>query len=186
MISYLHPYNEKDVTYIVKYGIYRYLVNILINYDILINEEIFKRYDIIIIIENPYIRFMNNIINTKTMEHIKNVQHLNIYEFLCLIPSQTCYYNIKNNYYYTYKFIIDKNNITIIDHTNTTKSIEDIQLKYKPIIEEIKNENNTSKFYEKYNQELLDFVNKIYSDDFETFGYKKCETLEELLKYYIQ
>ena len=187
MISYLHPYNEKDVTYIVKYGIYRYLVNILINYDILINEEIFKRYDIMIIIENPYIRFMNNIINTKTMEHIKNVQHLNIYEFLCLIPSQTCYYNIKNNYYYTYKFIIDKDDIVIIESNNNKTLFEDIDIKYKQIIEEIKNANyNKNEIYQEYTEELLVFVNKIYSDDFETFGYKKCETVEELLNYYIQ
>jgi len=187
MISYLHPYNEKDFTYIIKYGIYRYLVNILIKYDILINEEIFKVYDIMIIIENPYIRFMNNIKNIKTMNNIKNIQHLNIYEFLCLIPSQTCYYNIKNDYYYTYKFIIDKNDVVILESNNNKTPFEDIDIKYKKIIEEIKNANhNKDEIYKEYTQELLVFINKIYSDDFETFGYKKCETVEELLKYCIQ
>jgi len=191
MTSYLNPYNENDLKYIIKYGIYRYVINILMYYNLYINEDIIKGYDVIIIIENPYIKFINNIINIKTQNNIQIAQYsnLNIYNFLCLIPSQTYYYNIKNNYYYTYKFIINKNEIVILEPNNNKTQVEDIDIKYKPIIEEIKNaniNNNQKELYKKYTQELLNFANKIYSDDFETFGYKKCETIEELINYYIQ
>jgi hypothetical protein len=184
MKSYFNVYNEKDLKYIIKYGIYKYIVNVLTLYNLSINEDIFKKYDIIFIIENPYIKFMNNISSIKKL-YSKN--ELNICEFLSSIPSQTHCYNIKHNYYYTYIFIINKNDITILDTHNNNVLFTEIHVKYKSIMEEIKRATiDNNNIFQNYTQEYLNLANKLYSDDFESFSYKKCETIEELLNYYIQ
>jgi hypothetical protein len=69
-----------------------------------------------------------------------------------------------------------------------TNSINDIfkELELSEFDNNTETENYETNLYKNYTQELLDLVNKIYSDDFENFGYIKFEKLKDFKNHYIQ
>jgi hypothetical protein len=180
-------YNEKHIKSIITHGI-RYFIRK--NFD---NFKIYNlfEYKRIIIIENPYLRFINNYLYLQKKYNKIEINKLLLHEFFHIIPSQSHYYNIKQPYYMNiliiYKGSVMKKTFfaeKIIFANSINDIFKELELPEFDNYKEIKD--YETDLYKNYTQELLELVNKIYSEDFENFGYEKFEKIEDFKNHYIQ
>ena len=124
-----------------------------------------------------------NITNIRDIakKYIQNSENINIYD----------YFHIFINQYDNLLDINCKLNIDyLIKFENLNTDLCDILLKSgidkithrKALLDNIKiNETVNYKFFNYYDENLLECVNTLFNQDFETFGFNKVNTLEELL-----
>ena len=180
-------YNEKHIKTIIKQGI-RYFIRK--NFKIFKIDEIFH-YKRIIIIENPYLRFICNYLCLQKKYNKIEINKLLLHEFFHIIPSQTHYYNIMQPHPLDILIIYKGSDIKktfFAEKVIIANSINDIFKELElPELDNYKEiENYETNLYNNYTQELLELVNKLFADDFENFGYEKFEKLEDFKNHYIQ
>ena len=181
-------YNEKHIKTIIKQGI-RYFIRK--NFD---NFKIYNlfEYKRIIIIENPYLRFICNYLYLQKKYNKIEINKLLLHEFFHIIPSQSHYYNIMQPHPLDILIIYkgsDMKKTFFVEKVIFANSINMIfkELELLPELDNYKEiEEYKTNLYSSYTEELLEFVNKIYSEDFENFGYEKFEKLEDFKNHYIQ
>lgn len=157
----------------------------LINDIIEMDETKWNEYFKFVFVRNPYDRVVSgwnyNIkVNNLNIDFNVYMQMENIvsdFEFWhCFLPQSASVIDEKGNYFVN--FVAKYENLEE-DFQNILKKIGFANILHTP---EIKINNLKHDLYTKYyDQKTLDIVNKIYEKDFELFGYKKYEFIDDFL-----
>jgi len=155
-----------------------------------LNRQIVDKYDWFMVVRNPYDRLLSEYyciyggIGNTNIKHSK--EQMNQY----LIDKINNRSPIGNHYTEQYKYLLDGVKITILKFENLEMEFNDLMKIYKleTSFLQRKNMRNLNKYKETtfsvtdFSKELIELINRIYSDDFELFDYKKICYSEEKTK----
>jgi hypothetical protein len=177
---------NKLLTFCCKRGIIDYYKSSEFINDIMDMDEIkWNEYFKFVFVRNPYDRAVSGW--NYNMETNKLNIDFNIYMGMESIVSDDEYWHC---FLPQYASVIDENGDYFVNFVGKFETLEeDFQkilkkIGFKKILHnpEIKKNNRKHNSYKKYyDQKTLDIVNKIYEKDFELFGYKKYEIIEDFL-----
>ena len=164
---------------------------LIINYYKLFLNTIYNNLNenkIFVFIRNPYKRFVSGYLWACKSDFIKNKNN-NINNLNDLILNQNkidillfSHIFITQSHFFNYdKYLISK-----------VKIYKDIDSMIDAMDVNLNNINNINKnssiyekpFYEYYDQEILDEVNKLFVDDFENFGYQTFSKLDDFIFFF--
>jgi len=191
----IHSTNKRPYSIHAK-GIYRYFETAFDNHTLLCSQEEWNSYTKMAFVRNPYDRFVSAFcffIEKDMMVYREMADFIGC--------KDNCTDIIFSHAFITqYEHLVSAEGVLKIDYIGKVENLHEemynILLKHvynlnipQPIfIERIcKDKLNTStkkKYYEYFDETTLKWVNEYFQKDFECFGYKVCNTIEELKEEY--
>lgn len=174
------------ITFCCKKGILQYYkTSSFINDVMEMDNNKWKDYFKFVFVRNPYDRIVSgwnyimetNKLNIDFNEYIKMKDIVTDREYWhCFLPQSESVIDENGNYFVDF---VGKFENLEEDFQKILKIIGFDNLKHNPFIK--KNNRNRENYKKYYDQESLEIVNKIYEKDFKLFGYKKFNTIHDLL-----